>query len=69
MPDITKCQGVIIAQHMHDSDIFCPLRNKCYRYTEPKNEHWQSYFSEPPLKTSEDGVQSCEHFWNNEDYK
>lgn len=49
MPDISMCQGTD-----------CPFKDKCYRHTATPDPHWQSYFSEPPIK---DGV--CPYFWNN----
>ncbi len=33
MADMSYCDG-----------IDCPLKETCYRFTAPKNEHWQSYF-------------------------
>lgn len=47
MPDITKCRGTD-----------CPLKEHCYRYTSKADEHWQSYFVEPPYKNGK-----CEMFW------
>ena len=32
MSDITKCR-----------DFFCPSKEKCYRYTAPADDQWQSY--------------------------
>lgn len=48
MADITKCKG--------DG---CPMKDKCFRYTAPANEYWQSYFVNPPFKDSK-----CDHYWN-----
>lgn len=33
MADISKCEG-----------NGCPLKEKCYRFTAPKNEEWQSWW-------------------------
>lgn len=38
MADITACEG---------KD--CPFKDKCYRYTCPKNPYRQSYFVEIPF--------------------
>ena len=46
MADITMCNGKN-----------CPLRKKCYRYTATPG-HWQSYFTETPIKNGE-----CEYYW------
>jgi hypothetical protein len=51
MIDITICSGKN-----------CPVREKCYRYTAPPNEYWQSFFIEPPIKI-EDGKMICDHYW------
>jgi hypothetical protein len=48
MPDITKCSG-----------IGCPHKEKCYRYTSKPDPHWQSYFTEPPIKENE----KCDCYW------
>lgn len=37
MVDITMCVGE-----------GCPLREECYRYKAPVNEHWQAYFVHVP---------------------
>ena len=52
MTDITMCSGVC-----------CNNKEKCYRYTSPVSEYWQSMFVKPPLK--QDGT--CDNFWNNDD--
>lgn len=56
MADITAC---------NTKD--CPMKDSCYRYTCVKNEFWQSYFTIPPYKVSENDVISCEHFWRNDE--
>lgn len=68
MPDITTCQGG-----------FCPLKLNCYRYTCPKEELGQSYFTEPPYKMNmmlDDNdlnlgvvTTACAFFWNNHRYE
>ena len=47
MSDITKCQGTK-----------CPVKEHCKRFTATPNEHWQAYFSKPPLKKGK-----CDMFW------
>ena len=47
MADITCCSGQ-----------GCDVKDKCYRFTAPKTEFWQSYFCEPPIK---DG--KCDMYW------
>lgn len=47
MSDITMCAGTN-----------CPLKEGCYRFTAPKNEYRQSYFTIVPIV---EGV--CEHFY------
>jgi hypothetical protein len=47
MPDITMCVGTN-----------CPHKESCYRYTAKPCEHWQAYFTEPPIK---DG--KCDMYW------
>ena len=49
--DITMCSG---------QD--CPIKEKCYRFTAPKNMIRQSYFAQSPGKT-EDGEFICEMYW------
>ena len=48
MADITMCSG---------KD--CPAKETCYRFTAQKNNHWQSYFTIPPIK---DG--KCDMYWD-----
>ena len=47
MPDITKCTG---------ED--CPVKIDCYRYTSAPNQHYQAYFTSPPIKN-----EKCDFFW------
>ena len=47
MADITMC-----------SWEWCPMKEKCYRYTAHKEEY-QTMFIEPPTKDWE-----CEYLWN-----
>ena len=49
--DGTKCEG-----------LNCPLKEKCYRFTAPTNDLWQSYFSTPPYNEKTD---ECDYFWAN----
>lgn len=53
MADITMCNWE-----------WCPMKEKCYRYTAPINEYRQAYFTEAPIKDWE-----CEYLWdkNNKD--
>ncbi len=51
MADISKCFG-----------LGCNQREKCYRYTAPNNEHWQSYAAFDAA-----GVYPCADFWPNDD--
>lgn len=54
MPDITKC-----------SNIFCPLKDECYRYTSKPSEYNQAYskFSPEVKKLLGGGTKtSCEYF-------
>lgn len=44
MADISMCEGT-----------GCPLKDHCYRYTAPKNEHYQAYFSFVPWGAPEMG--------------
>lgn len=53
MSDICKCR-----------DIFCKQKENCYRYTAPKDEYAQAYFTESPRKDEE-----CSYFWDNEKHK
>ncbi len=64
MSDISACKGGE-----------CPLRLHCHRYTCPKEELGQSYFTDPPYKVgmitdklfNSVGVMTftCPFFWNN----
>jgi hypothetical protein len=45
--DITKCKG-----------YNCPQKETCWRYRAPRNEFWQSWFSENPWN----GVK-CLEYW------
>lgn len=54
MADICMCSG---------GD--CPMKDKCYRYTAPKSEYWQSMFTTPPINE----MGECEYFWDNKEYK
>ena len=40
----------------------CPKKERCYRYTAPKSEYWQSYISNPPFR-KENGKTVCDLFW------
>lgn len=53
MADITMCSG---------QD--CPMRDRCYRFTAPKNDWRQSFFFNPPIKEDK----TCDHFWDNQEY-
>ena len=53
MADITMCSG---------QD--CPMKERCYRFTAPKNSWRQSYFFNPPIKEDK----TCDHFWDNQEY-
>lgn len=54
---ISRCLGGIY-------EPFCPLREKCYRYT-ASDDKWQSYIAEEyNMKTK-----SCEYFWENKNGK
>ena len=53
MADITMCKGT-----------GCKVKESCYRYTAPVNEHRQSYFLGVPLYYDhETGIESCDHYW------
>lgn len=41
MADITMCMGKFV-----DGNV-CPFAESCYRYTAPKNEYYQAWFTEP----------------------
>lgn len=49
MADITMCE-----------DSTCKKHNRCYRFTAPKNQYWQSVFTMSPRKDK-----TCEYFWDN----
>lgn len=53
MADITMC-----------NDEQCKQKNKCYRYTAPRNKYWQAVFSVSPRID-----ETCEYFWDNADRK
>lgn len=53
MADITMCSG---------QD--CPLKERCYRFTAPKNDWRQSFFVNPPIKEDK----TCDQFWDNQEY-
>jgi len=42
----------------------CPFKEVCYRYTAPKSEHRQAYFTNPPIKNGD-----CDYFWSNKKTK
>ena len=52
MADIQKCLG---ETGMGENIIICMVREKCYRYTAPANELWQSYGPPAPDFESEKG--------------
>jgi len=45
--------------------LTCPRKQQCYRYTAPKNDYRQAYFSQMPLEKDN----SCEHFTDNSEWK
>lgn len=49
MADISKCKGTN-----------CPHKEKCYRFTAPSNDLWQSHFSISPYNKTTD---ECDYFW------
>jgi hypothetical protein len=49
MADISKCDGGE-----------CPLKEKCYRFTAPSNEHWQAFFTFVPYN---DELKECDMFY------
>ena len=51
MADITMCRG--------DT---CPKKEKCYRYTAPKSEYWQSMFTVTPYDPEHN---KCPYYWSN----
>jgi len=54
MSDITKCE-----------DFTCPSREKCYRYTAPANDKYQTYGK----FNREADADNCVMFWDNEKCK
>lgn len=50
MSDITKCK-----------DSLCPSKEKCYRYTSPADDQWQSYSN----FNREADADNCTAFWDN----
>jgi len=59
MIDITKCDGVI----NKNKNTMCPIRNNCYRFTAPSDEHWQSVFTQAPGKIVDSKIE-CAHYWD-----
>lgn len=55
MSDITKCKG---------ND--CPVKSECHRYTASESPYMQSFFVVSPFDQE---TKSCDHFWDNHDYK
>jgi hypothetical protein len=55
MADITMCSGV-----------GCPIRENCYRFTAPVNEHRQSMFMEIPCDNES---KTCLEFVDNKLHK
>lgn len=53
MADISMCDGE-----------GCPIKQECYRYTAPKNAHWQAFFAYVPYDHAYKG---CEYFIDNTD--
>ena len=49
--DIAKCNGEN-----------CPKKNKCWRFTAPADELWQSYFT--PGEEDEVETGNCPYFWD-----
>lgn len=59
MADITKCSG-------EQNGITCPIRDKCYRFTAPSTEYWQSFFVDMPGNYIEENGKSvwiCDVYW------
>jgi len=52
MADITMCKG-----------LWCPKKERCYRFTAKANESRQSYFSKIPLKEDD----TCDYYWDNKE--
>lgn len=51
MADISKC-----------NDVFCPSKDRCYRYTVPSGM-WQSYTN----FDRDSDADNCNYFWDNKD--
>ena len=51
MSDITMCPGTD-----------CPMKQSCRRFTARSNDHWQSYFLDPPYHINDGGF-SCDMYW------
>jgi hypothetical protein len=51
MSDIAKCR-----------DFLCPSKERCWRYTAPANDRWQSYGK----FNREEDADNCDMFWDNE---
>jgi hypothetical protein len=49
MSDITKCR-----------DFLCPSKERCWRYTAPANDQWQSYGK----FNREEDADNCDMFWD-----
>ena len=49
MADISMCEG-----------NGCPLKEECYRFTAPKNEHWQAVFVFVPYNEE---LKECDMFY------
>lgn len=49
MADITMC-----------TDMFCPLKETCYRFNAPVNEYRQAYFSKTP---NPEHKMECDSYW------
>jgi len=50
--DITMCHGTN-----------CNMKLTCLRFMAEKDPHAQSFFSDMPLKSLEDGTQSCDYYY------
>jgi hypothetical protein len=55
MPDISMCKGA-----------FCPIYNKCYRFTATPSQYHQSYLTTSPYDLDKE---ECEYFWDNGETK
>ncbi len=58
MPDISMCTGYDPA-----TNIFCPMRQQCYRYTAKPTEYWQAYFAKAPFINKLNDI-TCEYYWH-----